>query len=251
VHHYDIFFRPPPNYPALTRDAALILTISKYNQQYLVNNFGVSANAIRVVHCGIDPEQFCPGSPGARQAGQPFSIISVGRLVKNKGYRYLIDGCALMARRGLPFRLKIIGDGALRQYLDNRIHTLGLAARVKLMGGQPSEVVRSELQKADLFILASLSEGIPVALMEAMASELPVIATRVRGVPELVVHDKTGLLVEPEDAPGLAEAVQTLAGDETLRSRLSLAGRAKVTEEFNAENQYRKILELWQQKVAR
>jgi glycosyltransferase involved in cell wall biosynthesis len=251
VHHYDLFFRPPANYPALTRDAALVFTISKYNRQYLVNNYDIPADTIRVVHCGIDPEKFCPGKLNARQAGQPFSLISVGRLVDNKGHRYLIDACAILAQKGLQFTLKIIGDGKLRGCLEDRILTLGLAEHVKLLGGQSTEAVRSALHQADMFVLASLSEGVPVALMEAMATELPVIATRVRGVPELVEHDNTGLLVEAEDAVGLAEAIQRLAGDEMLRTRLGHAGRVKVSEEFNAETEYMEILKLWRQEVIR
>ena len=247
THHYDLVLLPPSNYKQLARDAALVLTISEYNRRYLIDTFGVPADKIRVLHCGVDVEHFRSTVGPDRQ--RPPRIVSIGRLVAIKGFDYLIAACAQISRSGTAFSLTIIGGGELREPLTERIRALGLAEQVVITGAQSSDWIRAELATADVFVMASLSEGIPVVLMEAMAMELPVIATRVRGVPELVEDRVTGLLVEACDSDALAAAVRELIADPMLCQRLAGAGRDKVIAEFNAEIQYQTLLDTWQGEI--
>lgn len=247
VHHYDLFMTPPANLAVLAKEAARIVTISRYNRRALTRDHGVPHHKIQIVHCGIDPERFAPNPPvdDACDTARPLRLVNVGRLAPVKAHQDLVAGCSALAQRGVDFRLDIIGDGQERAALEARIEALGLGERVRLLGAQSSHVVRQTLAQADVFVMSSLSEGIPVALMEAMACEVAVVSTGVRGIPELVADERTGLLVPPEEPERLAAAIERLARDPALRQRLARAGRRKVLREFNAETEYRRLVTLW------
>lgn len=252
AHHYDIFHMGPPNFPLLAADARRIQTISEYNRRYMVDVLRLPGEKIQVLHCGIDPNRFDKPSPRKRQAQarDPFTIVSVGRLVEMKAQHFMIEACRLLVDRGYNPQLRLIGDGPMRNSLERLIVDLELTNYVALLGAQSSSAVRDELRAAHAFAMSSLSEGIPVALMEAMASELPVITTGVRGIPELVEHESCGLIVPEGDAHGLAEAMARLADDSTLRLLLGRAARERILEDFNATTQYEKLWAFWQEAAA-
>src|SRR5207248_5652986 len=150
----------------------------------------------------------------ARSAIAPYQaprIISIGRLVAFKGFEYLIDACAELARRGLNFTCEIIGDGPLRSDLETRIRKLNLSDRVHLLGSLSQGAVLERLRTADVFALASVTDAqgasdvFPTVIIEAMAAARPVVSTRLAGIPEAVVYGETGLLVAPGDAIALAQ----------------------------------------------
>jgi colanic acid/amylovoran biosynthesis glycosyltransferase len=218
--------------------AAFVVTISSYNKQLMVETCGEEAGAkIHVIHCGVDPTVFSPGAT-ERGAG-PFTILCVGALEEKKGHRYLIDACQLLQERGVRFVCHLVGAGPYRRQLETRIAQAGLQDQVHLHGGCPRPEVVRLLSAADVFALASVAtrrgkrEGIPVVLMEAMASGLPVVASALSGIPELVESGRTGLLVPPRDATALADALHTLHNDARLRQRMGQAGRETVLREFD------------------
>jgi glycosyltransferase involved in cell wall biosynthesis len=147
--------------------------------------------------------------------------------------------------------LELVGDGPERDRIVERARERGVAERVSLLGALSAENVRARLADARAFALPSIRlpsgrmEGIPVALMEAMASGVPVVATRISGIPELVQHDVTGLLVEPHDPAGLAAALDSLLSDETLAAELALNGRRLVEGSFNLEVEARRLGDLF------
>lgn len=230
--------------------AAFAVTVSSYNKEVMVGECGEQAREkIRVVHCGIDPEVFAP-APFRRVAG-PLQIICVASFEEVKGHRYLINACARLRDSGVDFRCHLIGDGPLGNAIRRWIAQARLADRVRVHGAHPRPAVAQMLGQADVAVLASYPtkegkrEGIPVALMEAMASGLPVVSTSISGIPELVESGRTGYLVPPRDAAALADCLMLLATDEPLRQRMGAAGRRKVLDEFDIRVNTARLLELF------
>lgn len=153
-------------------------------------------------------------------------LLSVGRLVYQKGHEYLVQAMPRVLNRFPATTAVICGEGALRPDLETQISDLGLNGRVKLLGNQND--IGKFLASADVFVLPSRWEGLPVALLEAMAAGLPVVATRVEGVDEVVEDERQGLLVPPEDSDAVASALLQLIGDEGLRRQIGEAGRERV-----------------------
>jgi glycosyltransferase involved in cell wall biosynthesis len=219
------------------RAASFVVTIGEENRRLLRDLYGELAGRIVVVHCGVDPAAFAP--PPSRPASEALQIACVASLRDYKGHPYLIDACARMAAQGVPFRCRLVGDGEDRPKIEALIRARGLADRVLLLGQQPRERVRALVAGADVVVLASVTtptgkkDGIPVALMEALAAERAIVATDVSGIPELVEHERTGLLVPERDAGALAAALRRLYDDPDLRRRLGAAGRRKVLDEFD------------------
>ena len=216
---------------------AFVVAISDYNRRFMMQKCGADiGEKIRVVHCGVEPGDFdCPRT----QAKDRVRITCLGRIQKFKGHRWLVEACALLRERGVAFECNIVGDGPERARLESQIARLKLNEVVHLHGACNHTRVRELLAQSDIVVLASVplpngaSEGIPVALMEGMAAGLPVISTNISGIPELIEHSKTGLLVPPRDPVALADAIRTLCLDSDARARLGEAGRAKVLSDFN------------------
>ena len=184
---------------------------------------------LRVVHCGVDPsgiEVKKHERPGRR-------LLFVGRLAVEKGLPFLLDAVAKIEGAILD----VAGDGPERKRLEMKATGLGIASRVRFLGYRSQGDVRKLIQQADVFVMTSFSEGIPVVLMEAMAAGVPVVATRIAGVPELVDDGDDGLLVLPGDADATAAAVRRLLDDPELRNWFAIAGRAKVEREFNLQSE--------------
>ncbi|SNX74578.1 glycosyltransferase involved in cell wall bisynthesis [Cereibacter ovatus] len=177
---------------------------------------------LKIVHCGIDPARY--GRTADRPAGK--EIVFVGRLAAVKGVPVLLDAFAEVLKTHPDARLTLVGDGPERAAIEARAEALGGA--VTFTGYLSQDEVAGVLARADLFALPSFAEGVPVVLMEAMASRLPVVATRIAGIPELVAEGDSGCLVPPGDAPALARALERLLQDPDLRRRMGDAGRAKV-----------------------
>jgi len=221
------------------REARFVVTISDHNRRLLCELYGEeAAKKVRLVRCGTDTSVFLPGERG-QEAGGPFRIVCVGALEEKKGQTYLIEACRLLARRGFALECLLVGDGELRPVLQAQIRAAGLEAKVKLLGTQPRERVSALLKEAGAVVLPSIRlksgkmEGIPVALMEALAVEAPVIASEISGIPELVVDGETGILVPERDPAALAEAIANLQRDPRLGRRLGKNGRKKVLAEYD------------------
>jgi len=175
---------------------------------------------LRVVHCGVDPAVY---TPATRPDDGTFRVLSVGRLVSAKGHGVLLEGVAIAARNGVPIELTIVGDGPRRDRLEALTAELGLGEQVTFAGAIAQDRLPAMFAAADAFCLPSFAEGLPVVLMEAMATGLPAVTTGVMGIPELVVDDENGLIVPPGRADLVADALVRLARDPELRARLGRA----------------------------
>ncbi len=171
-------------------------------------------------------------------AHDPVVIGTAALLERRKGIDVLLEASA---RLSTPHRLVVYGDGPLRAELESAARELGSAAEFP---GFVSDV-EGKIAELDVFVLPSRGENLPIAILEAMAAALPVVATRVGGVPEVVVDGETGLLVEPEDAAELAEALDRVASDEAFRQRLGRAGATRIVEHFDARSMARQMVELY------
>jgi glycosyltransferase involved in cell wall biosynthesis len=175
---------------------------------------------VRIVHCGIEPMRFA--TPRPLPEG-PTRIVSIGRLVEQKGQILLIEALA-EATRAADIHLTLVGDGELRGVIEAAIAARGLGARVTITGWVDEARVRAELAAAHALVMPSFAEGLPMVVMEAMAAARPVISTYVAGIPELVRPGETGWLVPAGDPDALAEALVALA--RTPRAALAAMGAA-------------------------
>jgi glycosyltransferase involved in cell wall biosynthesis len=232
-------------------DSVFISAISEFNRKYLADMFGPWINdKTEIVRCGIEPSYYQTVSQNVANSKQ-LEIISVGSLQPYKGHIYLVKACAELMKRDIPFHCRIIGGGDLRPMLDHAIQENHLEGRVELMGPRKQDEVSQFLQKANSYVQPSVvthtgkMEGIPVALMEAMASRIPVVATSISGVPELVRPGETGWLVPPEDVDALADALAEIYRNPVEARRRADLGQKWVLEEFELSSNVRKLASLF------
>jgi len=243
AHAYDIFI-DKVLLPAKLAAAAFVACISRYNRRYLRQHYPEARLAhLEVVRNGLDTARFCPHP---HPQGEPPCIIAVGRLVETKGFHVLVEACARLRDRGLPCRCLIIGDGPEAGRLQDLVNDFGVNDRVVLRGKLPPAELMPYYRQADVLAMPSCirnqdADGIPTVLIEAMAMEIPVVATRVSGIPELVVDGETGLLVAPDDAAALAEALARQLGDQDMARRLARAGRDLVLAQYSGETSARQL----------
>jgi len=210
---------------------------------------GVRKDRCVVVKNAIDVDQFTRGrgTPEAKAAlGLPpdrLVIGAVGRLSGEKGFDVLIRAADLLQKWGRDIELLLVGEGDERPRLEALIAELGREDRVHLLGYRSD--TRTLFEAMDVFALSSFSEGLPNVLLEAMALEVPIVATRVGGVPMLIQDERDGLLVEAGSPEGLAQAMDRLLRDDTLRDALRRAGREAVEKSYKFEVRMRKIAALY------
>lgn len=216
--------------------AQFIVCISSFHRDFYLAE-GADPDKLIIVYCGIDTSIFSPVSQAVED--KPLRLISAARLVEKKGLKYLIGACQQLVGQH-SFTCTIAGDGPLLTELQQQIDDLGLSALVKLTG-KPilQEDIPAFMASGDIYCLPCVwaadgdVDGLPQMLMEAMACGVPVISTRLVGIPDLIKHGSTGLLVEPNDSNALAEAIGQLGHDDELRRRLALQGREAVTRRFD------------------
>jgi glycosyltransferase involved in cell wall biosynthesis len=245
LHAADIFVSPDRLSDRLA-DAAFVATISDYNKALLMDRLGLPGERVHVVRCGVDLPAF-PFGPAPEAA--PPRLVSIGRMVPKKGFDVLLRALALLRDEGVAFAAELVGDGPLRPDLVRLAGELGLTDQVAFPGALEPAETASRLRRGNVFVLACQEgpdgdmDGIPVALMEAMALGRPVVSTRLSGIPELVANG-CGLLAAPGDPRSLAEALRRVLSDRDLACRLAVAGRERVEEGFTLAGQARRILEL-------
>jgi glycosyltransferase involved in cell wall biosynthesis len=201
---------------------------------------------IHVIRCGVELGVYEPPSErsGSDRAAD---ILFVGRLLHGKGLSLFFEAIAELHRRGLDVRATIVGDGPARSELEAVVDGLRLAEHVRFLGAVGQDDIRTHYADADIFCLPSFAEGIPVVAIEAMAMELPVVTTRIMGVPELVDHGADGLLVAPGRTDELTEALARLVEAPEERRRMGRAAREKVERDFDvaaSARRMRAVLEL-------
>jgi glycosyltransferase involved in cell wall biosynthesis len=215
-----------------TADAALVACISDYcRSQLMAFSAPEHWDKLRVVHCGVDTDHFRP--PGSSSDNGVPRIVQVGRLVAVKGQAVLLAAAAALRDRGHEFRLELVGDGPDRDELTGLAEGLDLTDRTVFHGALSHEQVRGVLAGATVMCLPSFAEGVPVVLMEAMAMEVPVLTSRIMGIPELVEDGRCGALVAPGDADSLAGALQRLLEDPQQRAQLGRRGRERILQAYD------------------
>ena len=249
AHANDIF--APRNFEIgldkLVDAARVIVTVSDYANKFLQERFPEHADRIRRIYNGLDLTEF--GRAGFSSV--PPLVLAVGRLIAKKGFADLIRACGLLAQRGKSFRCEIIGEGPLENELRGQINRLNLQNRVALSGAKPLRDVRQRLAVANLFVLPSIidpdggMDNLPTVIMEAMATGLPVVSTKIGGIPEMVVENETGFLVQPGDAAGFANAIERLISNPAVAQKMGSAGYERAQRLFSIERNARELYTLF------
>lgn len=223
-------------------EAAFVAAISEYNKELIISECrGNYREKVHVVHCGVDTGVFRARSHETpyEEGENPFTILCVGTLHEVKGQAYLIEACRQLQERGFSFECHFVGDGPDKKSLTELVEQAALSDKVRFHGRLTRDAIARLLLDADVLVAPSVPsrdgrrEGIPVVLMEAMGSGVPVIASDLSGIPELVNDQLTGLLIAPGDPTALAAALGSYINEPELRRRLGCAGREKVVGEFD------------------
>lgn len=219
------------------QNARFVVTVSDFNREYLnklLDNHSCKGNIYRLYN-GLDLDLFSPNP----LSHEPGLIVSIGRLVPKKGMSYLADACAVLRDRNVVFRAVIIGEGEERVPLEQSIQSLALEQRVTLVGALTQSDVIATLNRADLFVLPCIvgndgdMDGLPTVILEAMAIGIPVVSTRLAGIPEMIHHQINGLLVEQQQVTELADAMQTLLESNELRNTFRNQSLEHMAEHFD------------------
>ena len=248
AHANDIF--APRNFgighDKLVETARVIVTVSDYAKKFLRERFPERADRIRRIYNGLNLAEF----ERADFSSTPPLILAVGRLIAKKGFADLVRACGLILERGKSFRCELIGEGPLESELGAQIERLDLQNFVALSGAKPQREVRQRLAAANVFVLPSVvdpdggMDNLPTVIMEAMATGLPVVSTEIGGIPEMVIENETGFLVQPGDAAGLADAIEKVIDDRLLAQRLGQAGYERAQKIFSIEKNVRELYAL-------
>jgi colanic acid/amylovoran biosynthesis glycosyltransferase len=221
------------------REARFIVSISEFTKQFITHLVPGVDHKIHIVHCGLSPANFSP--PVSKSQNDAPLILFVAQLAERKGTPVLVEACKILVERKVPFQCVIIGDGPQWLLVKQQVEQYHLQNSFILTGALFQEQVKEYFNQADVFVIPCIRtatgdmDGIPVALMEAMAMEIATVSTYVSGIPELIDHEQNGLLIPEKDPLALADALQKLITDSTLRRQLGKNGREKILREFDID----------------
>ncbi len=232
--------------------AAFVVTISSYNRDQILQHCGQKyAEKINIIHCGVDLEKFRSLPERQQETIRSLNIICVGTLHEVKGQRYLIEALDQLTQQGIDAQVSFVGDGSDLEMLQELTQRLSLESRVTFHGTKTRDELVELLRNSDVLATPSVPtsdgrrEGIPVALMEGMACGLPVVASRLSGIPELVNSDAIGFLVSPKDVAGFADAFAKLAADPQLRQSMGQHARERIMEDFDLHQNAEQLVSLF------
>jgi colanic acid/amylovoran biosynthesis glycosyltransferase len=252
-HAWDIFL--PRNQHGLAdkiHDAVFVATCTGFNER-LLKSLCYPGDHTRIMlnHHGLDLSLYHPTATRDTKR-----IIAGGSLVEQKGLCYLVEAAALLRDRGLDFLIEIVGDGPLREELSQQISMLRLGNVVKLVGSMPHEELMERMRTSAMVVLPSIEtsdgfmDGIPNILIESLALAVPVVSSRLSGIPELVTDGETGLLVEQRNAVALADALEMLLRDPGRGTTMGRAGRARVESMFDLDRNTAALVERFEEILA-
>ena len=242
----ELFDESPHRLPQKVRDARLVVCTSDFVRAQLMGLVERHHwRKLQVARCALDARQFAPPPRGVRDGR--LHILTVARLVRSKGQAVLLDALVQLRARGVDAEVTFVGDGPDRLELVALARELGVATRVRFIGAIGQDELPTWYRRADVFCLPTFAEGLGVVLMEAMASGLPVVSTRVMGVPEVVEDGDCGLLVSPGRADELAAALERMAASPELRARMGRRGQVRVERQFDLDSAGRHLAQLFEQ----
>jgi glycosyltransferase involved in cell wall biosynthesis len=231
--------------------ATFVATCTEANVSYLRDVVGVEPTKVVLCRHGVLLERFAP----AERDPEPGRILAIGRLVPKKGYDVLIDAVGLLARRGVDFQLDIVGGGPLRDQLSGQIESLGLADRVVLHGARTQPELVDFYRRASVFALVPSvqsdgdRDGVPNVILEAMACGLPVVASAISGIPEVIEHEHTGLLVPPASPEAVASALEHLLVDHAAAASIGSQAATAIRTSFHLADCVSPLAELLQARL--
>lgn len=252
IRGYDatVFLKEHPGvYRELFKEGDLFLPVCEFLKERLIQE-GCEEKRIVVHHSGIDCSKF-EYCERPRVLGDPIKVLTIARLIEKKGVAYAIDAVSRLLIKGEKIQYTVVGDGMLRENLQQLIERMGMKQQVKLLGWKTHEEVKVILEESHVLVAPSLTtadgdqEGIPNAIKEAMASGLPVISTFHSGIPELVTDRVSGLLVPEKDAASLADALAYLISHPEICTEMGRAARTKVEQKFDTNSLNKKLEELY------
>lgn len=244
AHAHDIYVSDSMDISNHIRAAEFVITCTAHNQSYLLEKYGSQADGkIKRNYHGVDTHLLKPaGERIVKGKEYGMSILSVGRLVEKKGFPYLIQALSQLKKvLNEPFTLNIIGDGPEKDYLCQMVKECDMSDHIFLRGPRPFEEIRRFYEEADFFVLPCIiardgdQDGIPNVILEAMSAGLPVIATNLSGIPEVITNGVDGFLVPPRDSHSLADSIKRLSQDRGLRDAMGRNARKKMEERFNKD----------------
>jgi len=256
AHAKDIFVYDMNEHHLAKKLAAakFVVTVTNFNYRYLIENApDVDPSTIKVIHNGIDLDRFKPVDTPSRDDDL---ILGVGRLVPKKGFATLLDACRILKDKGVRFKCLIVGDGPERENLLLKKAEIGLGDNdVEFTGAKTQDEVLDLMRRAALFCLPCTvdidgnQDALPTVIIEALALGLPVISTSISGVPEMIDHEKSGVLVEPDKPGELSDWIERLLKSKELRSELAAAGRARAEDKFNLKNNVETMIGYYRDKL--
>ena len=248
AHAKDIWVKSTPSaLKKAVKASKFAVTICRYNQEYL-SELSSRPKKIHLIYNGLDCSKFRLSKKNAPAKRDFFEILAVGRMVPKKGFQVLIEACRILAEKKIRFKCRLVGEGDLFPALEILIHKYALRDACRLEGVcSQEELIRRYLSGSDILVAPSVvapdgdRDGIPTVIMEALAMEIPVIATPVAGIPEIVSNGKTGILVPPNSPEELAKAIISLERDREFAVSLGKEGSALVKERFDRTKNVKRL----------
>ena len=253
AHAKDIYTSDPRQLSEKIDSARFVVTCTEYNRDHLLEITKGAATPIHRIYHGTDLSLFTEKK--LEQPASPYRILTVARLTAKKGLPTVYGALRMLCDRGIQLQHTLIGDGDQRKKILSLIKKLKLNHFTRWLGTQPHNVVLEHYRQADLFVLGCEvapngdRDGIPNVLLESMAMGVPVVATSVSAIPELVEDGKTGLLVPPGSPQQLANAILRLLTEQELRRKVIEAGRARVLQEFDSSVLIRDLAAIYRQEI--
>ena len=249
VHGPDVFYQVDSAFLEWkVRRARFVRCISHYCRSQIERILPFAEwGKTHIVRCGVDLERFAPRPEPENPVPE---VLCVGRLTPAKGQHILLAACQELRLRGTPFHLTLVGDGPDRASLEGLAQELGIEGTVTFTGAVGQGDIHAYYDRADLFVLPSFAEGLPVVLMEAMAKQIPCISTRITGIPELIEDGQNGALVAASDSVELADRMETLLAGPDLRLRLGERARETVESTYDINRNCERMAQLFERHLA-
>jgi glycosyltransferase involved in cell wall biosynthesis len=234
------------------RDAAFVRSETQYNVPYLAGFVEGAEKKVHLTYNGLPLKSF---REAPVEMKPPYKLLALGRFVGKKGYDYLLQACRILDDSGFHFHLTLAGDGTLKGRLTRLTRTLGLEHRVSFPGFVPYDQVSDLISGADVLVMPSIvhssgdRDGIPTVIMESLMHRVPVIATDVAGISEVIRDEETGFLIPEKDAGAIARAIQRMISDRSIALGMAERGRELVKKQFDTERNHQEVFQLYQEAI--